>query len=77
MYNSGLSSTLFKLHMHDTMSTILLSFQMNDHIEENCPHTKVECTFAYVGCKVKVRQSIKTDCPFSLISYSTASHSFL
>ena len=27
---------------------------MNDHIEDNCPNTKVQCTFAYVGCQVKV-----------------------
>ena len=30
------------------------SLQMNDHIEESCPYTKVQCTFALVGCQVKV-----------------------
>ena len=27
---------------------------MNDHIEKSCPNTKVDCTFAQIGCKVKV-----------------------
>ena len=30
------------------------SLQMNDHIEESFPYTKVQCTFALVGCQVKV-----------------------
>jgi len=30
--------------------------KMNDHIEESCPHTKVHCTFAVVGCQVKVQR---------------------
>ena len=27
---------------------------MNDHIEESCAVTKVDCTFAHIGCEVKV-----------------------
>lgn len=31
---------------------------MNDHIKNSCPHTKVDCTFAHIGCKVKVSNLI-------------------
>ena len=37
---------------------IFLVTKMNSHIEESCPHTKVECTFAHIGCKVKVRYKL-------------------
>ncbi|XP_068751773.1 TNF receptor-associated factor 5-like isoform X2 [Montipora capricornis] len=35
--------------------------KMNDHIEKSCPHTKVDCTFAHIGCKVKVQRRAIAD----------------
>ncbi|XP_068688041.1 TNF receptor-associated factor 5-like [Montipora foliosa] len=35
--------------------------EMIDHIENSCPHTKVDCTFAHIGCKVKVQRRAIAD----------------
>ncbi|XP_068751774.1 TNF receptor-associated factor 5-like [Montipora capricornis] len=35
--------------------------EMNDHIEKSCPNTKVDCTFAHIGCKVKVQRRAIAD----------------
>ncbi|KAJ7353888.1 hypothetical protein OS493_031595 [Desmophyllum pertusum] len=44
--------------------------KMNDHIEQSCPHTKVECTFALIGCKEKVQRRTISD----HVKRSTESH---
>ncbi|XP_078352421.1 TNF receptor-associated factor 4-like [Oculina patagonica] len=35
--------------------------KMNEHIENSCPHTKVECTFVHIGCKAKVQRRAISD----------------
>ncbi|XP_078352420.1 TNF receptor-associated factor 6-like [Oculina patagonica] len=35
--------------------------KMNDHIDKSCPHTKLECTYAHVGCKAKVQRKAISD----------------
>ena len=68
--------TLVTPYLYHFQRKPVSSLQMNDHIEESCPYTKVQCTFALVGCQVKVCCVISVTKKYKSFSVFLTSYSF-